>query len=69
MICKNSVRTTQDTGYVSSTKTNQLILFREKVTVYCENHTKPTNALCGQNAEFYYVKADGIYGNHWALKG
>jgi hypothetical protein len=23
---------------------------------------------CGQNAEFWYVKAGGTYSNHWALK-
>jgi hypothetical protein len=43
------------------------MLFGETVAVYCENHTEHT--LCGQNAEFWYVKADGTYSNHWALKG
>jgi hypothetical protein len=28
-----------------------LMLFRETVAVYCENHTEHTNTLCGQNAE------------------
>jgi hypothetical protein len=28
-----------------------------------------TSALCGQNAEFYYVKAGGTYSNRWALNG
>jgi hypothetical protein len=45
------------------------MLFRETVAVYCENHTEHTNTLYGQSAEFYYVKADGTYINHWALKG
>jgi hypothetical protein len=45
------------------------MLFRETVAVYCENHTKHTNTLCGQNAEFLCVKASGTYGNHWTLKG
>jgi hypothetical protein len=49
---KNSVRTSQETRYVSATETNRLILFRETVAVYCENHTEHTNTLCGQNAEF-----------------
>jgi hypothetical protein len=31
------------------------------VAVYCENHTERTNALCGQNAEFYNVKASGTH--------
>jgi hypothetical protein len=33
------------------TKTNRLKLSRETVVVYCENHMKHTNTLCGQNAE------------------
>jgi hypothetical protein len=66
---KISVRTSQDTHYVSATKPNHLLLFRETVAVYCENHTEHINTLCGQNAEFCYVKADGKYGDHWALEG
>jgi hypothetical protein len=45
------------------------MLFRETVAVYCENHMEHTDTLCGQNAEFWYVKAGGIYSNHSALKG
>jgi hypothetical protein len=45
------------------------MLFGETVAVYCESHTENTRTLCGQNAEFWYVKAGGIYSNHWALKG
>jgi hypothetical protein len=45
------------------------MLFRETTAVYCENHTEHTNKLRGQNAEFQYVKAGGIYSNHSALKG
>jgi hypothetical protein len=48
----NSVRTSQETHYVSATKPNRLMLFRETVAVYCENHTEHTDTLCGQNAEF-----------------
>jgi hypothetical protein len=32
------------------------MLFRETVAVYCENHMEHTDTLCGQNAEFWYVK-------------
>jgi hypothetical protein len=32
------------------------MLFREISDVYCENHTKHTNTLCGQNAEFSMLK-------------
>jgi hypothetical protein len=38
--------------YVSVTKPNRLMLFRETVAVYCENHTEHTNTLCGQNAVY-----------------
>jgi hypothetical protein len=44
------------------------MLFGETVAVYGENHTEHTNTHCEQNAEFWYVKAGGIYSNHWALK-
>jgi hypothetical protein len=69
MIYKKSVRTSQETHYVSVTKSNRLMLFRETVAVYCENHTEHRNTRCGQNAEFYYVKEGGTYSNHWKLKG
>jgi hypothetical protein len=45
------------------------MLFGETVAVYCENHTEHTNTLCGQNEEFWDVKASGTYTNHQALKG
>jgi hypothetical protein len=44
------------------------MLFGEIVPPYCKNHMKHTNTLCGQNAEFYCVQADGIYRNNLALK-
>jgi hypothetical protein len=62
-IYKVSVRTSQETHYVSTTKTNQLMLFRETVAVYCENHKEHTNTLCGHNAEFLYVKLGGALGS------
>jgi hypothetical protein len=39
----NSVRTSQETHYVSATKPIRLILFGETVAVYCENHTENTD--------------------------
>jgi hypothetical protein len=48
---ENSVRTSQETHYVSATKPNQLMLLRETVAVYCENHTEHTNTLCGQKTQ------------------
>jgi hypothetical protein len=35
------------------------MLFRERIAVDCKNHMKDTNTVCGQNAEFWYVKAGG----------
>jgi hypothetical protein len=35
------------------------MLFGETVAVCCENHTEHTNTLCGQNAEFWHIKACG----------
>jgi hypothetical protein len=45
----NSVRTSQETDYVTATKPNRLMRYRETVVVYCENHTEHTNTLYGQN--------------------
>ena len=42
------------------------MLYREIIAVCSEIHTKHTNALCGQKAEFVNVKRDGIYSDHWA---
>jgi hypothetical protein len=47
---KNSVRTSQETHYVSATKPNRLMLFGETVAVYCENHTEHISTLSRQNA-------------------
>jgi hypothetical protein len=32
------------------------MLFGETVAVYCENHTKLSNTLCGQNVQFIVLK-------------
>jgi hypothetical protein len=45
------------------------MLFGETVAVYCEHHTEHISTMCGQNAEFWCVKAGGTYSNHQALKG
>jgi hypothetical protein len=44
----DTVRTSQETHYVSATKPNRLMLFRETIAVYCENHTEHTDTFCGQ---------------------
>jgi predicted Zn-dependent protease with MMP-like domain len=41
----DTVRTSQETHYLSATKPNRLILFRETVAVYCENHTEHTDTV------------------------
>jgi hypothetical protein len=64
----DSIRTSQET-HVSAAKINQLIQFKGKTAVYCENNMKYTNTLCRQNAKFWYVKAGGTCSDHWALKG
>jgi predicted Zn-dependent protease with MMP-like domain len=62
MVYKIPVRTSQETYHVSLTKPNRLMLFRETVAVYCENHTEHTNTLWAENSvrasqETYYVSA------------
>jgi hypothetical protein len=52
---QNSVPTSQETYYVSATKPNRLMLFRETIAVYCENHTEQSNTLCGQNIRIQFV--------------
>jgi hypothetical protein len=45
----SSVPTSQETGYVSATEPNQLMLRGETVAVYCENHKEHSDTLCGQS--------------------
>jgi hypothetical protein len=42
-------------------KLNQLILLGEITAVYCDNHMKHINILCGHNAEYLHVNAGGTY--------
>jgi hypothetical protein len=37
------------------------MMFRENIGVCCENHMKQTKTLCGQNAEFHFVKVGGTH--------
>jgi hypothetical protein len=39
MIYKTSVRTSLETHYASTTRVNLLMLYKETVAVYCENHS------------------------------
>jgi hypothetical protein len=45
-----------------------LMLFREIIPAYTENHSKPVNALCGKDAKLLNVKVSGTYSYHWALR-
>jgi hypothetical protein len=57
IIFKTSVRTSQETQYVSATKPNRLMLFRETVAVYCENHTEHTPTTVGARSKAWTVFA------------
>jgi hypothetical protein len=52
----DTVRTSQETHYVSATETNRLMLFMETVAVYCENHTEHTDTV-RTSQETHYVSA------------
>jgi thioredoxin-related protein len=41
----DTVRTSQETHYISATETNPLILFGVTVAVYCENHMEHTDII------------------------
>jgi thioredoxin-related protein len=51
-----TVRTSQETYYISVTKPNQLMVFGETVAVYCENHTEHTD-IVRTSQETHYVSA------------
>jgi hypothetical protein len=44
-------------------KASRLMLFKETVAVYFENHVELTSILCEQNVEFLYVEAGDTYSN------
>jgi hypothetical protein len=51
-----SVRTSQESHFVSATEPNRLILFKETVAVYCENHAEHTDPV-RTSQETHYVSA------------
>jgi hypothetical protein len=68
IIFKILVRTAKKTNL--HYKIEWLILFRDIIAVYSENHKKPINTLYEQNVEIILmIKADGTYSYHWALRG
>jgi hypothetical protein len=46
MIFNNPVRTSKRTPHFTITKINWLMLFKEIIAVYSENHAKPINTKC-----------------------
>jgi hypothetical protein len=67
----NSVRTSQETHYVSTTKPNRLMLFGETIAVYCENHKEHMNhsvwAECRISEHYSGWRSTGS--SHCALTG
>jgi hypothetical protein len=47
----DTVRTSQETHYISATEPNRLMLFGETVAVYWEPFGTHSYSPCGQNAE------------------
>jgi hypothetical protein len=42
------------------------MLYKEKIAVCSQIHTKHTNTLRGQNVELLNVKPSGTYSDRWA---
>jgi hypothetical protein len=55
--------------YTVHSKASLSFLFREIIAVYSDNHTKPTNTLCGQNAESLVAKSGSICICSWDFNG
>jgi hypothetical protein len=53
------------TPHFANTKTNWLMLFKEMIAVYSENHVRPINT----NTVLQVVKIAGTYNYQYALKG
>jgi hypothetical protein len=60
-VFRSSVPASEKIHFISVTKANWLILFREVIAVSFRNHAED------RNAELLNVKA--VYSNHCALKG
>jgi hypothetical protein len=65
----NNINNNNNNNTISVIKTNQLILYRELITVCSVIHTQHTNTLCGQNVAFLIAKPGGTYRVCPALKG
>jgi hypothetical protein len=69
IIRKQPDRTSQETYYVSATKPNRLMLFGEKVSVYCDSLTK---YITGKIQIFFELKQEAhvliVIGILWKVK-
>jgi hypothetical protein len=65
---KNLVRTAKKTT-VHHYKGHLVNHIKEIIAVFSENHAKPINIFCGQNAELLIIKAGSTYAYHWAFRG
>jgi hypothetical protein len=61
---KYSVLASKNTRPITVTKINWLMLSKEIIAAYTENHMKPTNNTCEQNVGLFIVKAGGTYSYH-----
>jgi hypothetical protein len=62
-VFKNPVRTSKRTPHFTITKINWLMLFKEIIAVYIENHTTPMI----QQADLLIVTASGTDSHHCVL--
>jgi hypothetical protein len=69
ILFKYSVRTAKKTQHFTITKINWLMVFKEIIAVYSENHTKPINTICVQNAMLLVAKAGGNFSYQWVVNG
>jgi hypothetical protein len=65
MLFKNPVRTSKKTTHFTITKISWLMLFKEVIAVYIENHAKPIYT----KRSITDCQADGSYGYRLALEG
>jgi hypothetical protein len=61
LVFNNSVCTAKKTLHFTITRINWLMLFKEIIAVYSENHMKPINTI----EELLIVEAGGTYSYHW----
>jgi hypothetical protein len=66
VIYTNSVPTSQETHYISITRKNHLMMFRE---ISILKITRNIHTVGAKISEFCSVKASGKYSDHFGLKG